>query len=136
LSENSKVNADAMQNGNGGKLITFASDTARIYGALSARGGALGGNGGFVETSGLKAFEILQTPDVIAAQGVGGHWLIDPYDITIQSGGDIEQHPENDKLFESSTGATTLDVGVLEDALSDGTTVTVRTTGENGDDLG
>src|SRR5690554_1010598 len=136
LGENSKVSADAVLNGNGGKLITFASDTARIYGELSARGGALGGNGGFVETSGLKSFEILQTPDVTAAQGMGGHWLIDPYDITIQSGGDIEHHPEDDKLFESSTGATTLDVGVLKNALTNGVTVTVRTTGENDDRLG
>lgn len=131
LSENSKVNTDAILNGNGGKLITFASDTARIYGELSARGGALGGNGGFVETSGLKSFEILQTPDVRATQGMSGHWLIDPYDITIQTGGELDKEVDDEVdegfKFESGVGATTLDVGVLESALNGGVTVTVRT---------
>src|SRR5690554_3952411 len=131
LSENTKVNADAMLNGDGGRLITFASDTARIYGELSARGGALRGNGGFVETSGLKSFEILQTPDVTAVQGTGGHWLIDPYDITIQTGGELDKEVDDEVdegfKFESGVGATRLDVGVLESALNGGVTVTVRT---------
>jgi len=86
LGENTNVKADATDNGNGGKVITFASDTARIYGNLSARGGANGGNGGFVETSGLQGFIIASAPDISAPMGVGGTWLIDPYDIEIVLG--------------------------------------------------
>jgi hypothetical protein len=37
--------------GNGGIVKVVAGDTLRAYGSLSARGGAEGGNGGFIETS-------------------------------------------------------------------------------------
>lgn len=83
LSQQSRVNADALDNGNGGKIITFAMDTARIYGGLFARGGVNGGNGGFIETSGLYGFEITTVPDVSAVAGKGGEWLIDPYNLLI-----------------------------------------------------
>ena len=83
LGENTNVKTDALIDGDGGKLITFASDTARIYGNLYARGGSEGGNGGFIETSGLKGFEILNTPNMGAPAGKDGTWLIDPYDLRI-----------------------------------------------------
>src|SRR5690606_31333955 len=62
------------------------TDTARIHGNLSVRGGEFGGNGGFVETSGLRSFSITSIPDIAALKGLGGEWLIDPYDLTIVSG--------------------------------------------------
>jgi len=86
LGENTEVKVDALHEGHGGKLITFATDTARIYGGLYARGGLLSGNGGFVETSGLKGFEILKTPDISAINGVHGEWLIDPNNIDVWIG--------------------------------------------------
>jgi hypothetical protein len=46
------INADAMTAGNGGKVIAWADNVTQFYGSVSARGGALSGNGGFVETSG------------------------------------------------------------------------------------
>ncbi len=73
LSEDSQVFADALDNGDGGRLITFASNTARIYGDLFARGGINGGDGGFIETSGLIGFQIVGAPDASAARGEGGH---------------------------------------------------------------
>ncbi|MCP4275159.1 MAG: hypothetical protein GY779_02265, partial [Gammaproteobacteria bacterium] len=86
LGEEASVNADASGAGDGGKVITFAEDTARIYGELAARGGAQGGDGGFIETSGKRGFELPRAPDVSAVAGDGGLWLIDPYDITIVNG--------------------------------------------------
>ncbi|HTG56450.1 MAG TPA: filamentous hemagglutinin N-terminal domain-containing protein, partial [Niabella sp.] len=64
VSEGSSISADAITDGDGGKVITFAQDTAIVHGGLSARAGTIGGNGGFVETSGLKGFELLSNPDV------------------------------------------------------------------------
>src|SRR5690606_26442594 len=77
------ISGDGLLSGDGGRLITFASDAARIHGYLSARGGKLRGNGGFIETSGLKGFSITSVPDVSAIKGTGGRWLIDPYSLTI-----------------------------------------------------
>jgi filamentous hemagglutinin family protein len=126
LGENSNVKTDAILNGDGGKLITFASDTARIYGNLSARGGSEGGNGGFVETSGLKGFEILNAPDVGAAVGHGGTWLIDPYDIDIVTGNSNNVNTSASPFVSFGDNAK-LKVDTLAKALSNGATVTVQT---------
>ena len=41
-----QVNADALTHGNGGKVVVWANETARVRGELSARGGAQSGDGG------------------------------------------------------------------------------------------
>ncbi len=139
LSENSSVNASATDNGNGGKLITFATDSARIYGKLFARGGVNGGNGGFIETSGLKGFEITSAPDTSAANGMGGEWLIDPYNIAIvDTAGDIvfpNPNPNDpDVVFNGTISNSTLSVGLIYDGLDNGN-VTISTDGA-GTDVG
>ena len=126
LGENTNVKTDALLNGDGGKLIAFAQDTARIYGNLSARGGIEGGNGGFIETSGLKGFEILNTPNTSALDGLAGTWLIDPYDLTIDDGPANEINLTNG-VFESSASGSNLRTGVLENALKNNANIIVRT---------
>jgi len=83
MDEASSVRADAITNGDGGRVILFSEFLTSIDGDLSARGGEEGGNGGFIETSGLQNFRITKTPDASAPAGLGGEWLIDPYDINI-----------------------------------------------------
>ena len=83
IDRHSTIAADALFDGNGGEIIVFAEETATIFGTLSARGGELGGNGGFIETSGRQNLVLDTIPDASAANGLGGTWLIDPTDITI-----------------------------------------------------
>ncbi len=86
------IDASALTSGNGGKVILWADDTASMAGTISARGGALSGNGGFVETSGKNRISIADTTRVYTtgATGNAGNWLIDPTDFTIAfSGGDM-----------------------------------------------
>ena len=80
------IKADALTEGNGGKVIVWADDTTRSHGSISARGGALGGDGGFVETSGKLNLSVTRGPDVRAPAGKSGTWLIDPNNITIVPG--------------------------------------------------
>jgi len=134
LGKNTQVNANATDNGDGGKIITFAEDTARIYGWLEARGGINGGNGGFIETSGKQSFEILNAPDVGAVLGEGGLWLIDPFNITIQSGGDPLTYSEvgaGPTVYTSTQDTATIDVGIIEGALVNGD-VTIFTDASDG----
>jgi filamentous hemagglutinin family protein len=77
------IRADARKKGDGGRVIVFAEDLASVDGQLSARGGARGGDGGFVETSGLRHFAVTTFPDVSAPRGRPGLWLIDPFNIEI-----------------------------------------------------
>jgi hypothetical protein len=51
----SQIKADAIENGNGGKIIIWADNATDFYGHLSAKGGLNGGNGGFAEISGKNS---------------------------------------------------------------------------------
>ena len=46
------INASATSTGDGGKVIVWSDGVTSFNGTIAAKGGALGGNGGFVETSG------------------------------------------------------------------------------------
>ena len=133
VSADSTVAADALEAGAGGEVVVFAEGFANVQGRLSARGGSHGGDGGFVETSGLESFAIRHTPDTTAPGGEGGHWLIDPNDIEIVGGGGNVNINSADP-FESTDDSAQLGLDLLVAALSGGQSVTVRTTesGANG----
>src|SRR5690606_32608902 len=80
------INADAIHAGNGGRIIAWADNDTQFYGTISARGGAYGGNGGFVETSGKNYLDVNGIKiDLRAPYGKKGTWLLDPYDIHINN---------------------------------------------------
>jgi hypothetical protein len=62
IGADASIKADAITNGGGGKVIAWADDTTRNHGSISARGGALAGDGGFVETSGKLGLEVTRGP--------------------------------------------------------------------------
>ena len=55
-------------------------------GNAEAKGAGQVGNGGFVETSGINYLDVTRTPDLTAASGTGGEWLIDPINIEVKAG--------------------------------------------------
>jgi hypothetical protein len=84
----STIKADALQSGNGGKVIVWADDKTSFSGKISARGGIDSGNGGFIETSGKKYLNVQNASvDAAAPKGNAGNWLLDPRNITVQTGG-------------------------------------------------
>jgi len=80
------ISADALQNGDGGKIIFWGNDANCYYGMTSAQGGPLGGDGGFVEISshGLLVPEGHVT--TFAPKGKTGTLLFDPVLVNISSG--------------------------------------------------
>ncbi|NJO11333.1 MAG: hypothetical protein HC873_18705, partial [Leptolyngbyaceae cyanobacterium SL_1_1] len=112
------IRADALSSGNGGEIIVWAAETANIHGILTARGGAIAGNGGLIETSGRQTLNLTATVEAGAPGGVGnvgGLWLIDPENvfITASGGGPI--------------GSSDVDVAEINNALNSGTSVTITT---------
>ncbi len=91
-----KVDAAANSAGKGGTATLIASlanpdSVTEIGGSISARGGDLGGDGGFIETSAAH-LNIADSARVTtaAALGLSGSWLLDPVDFTIAAtGGDM-----------------------------------------------
>jgi filamentous hemagglutinin family protein len=73
------INASATGSGDGGKVVVWSDGTTAFSGAITATGGALGGNGGFVETSGREQLNFAGARvDTSAANGRTGSWLLDP----------------------------------------------------------
>jgi filamentous hemagglutinin family protein len=111
------INADALISGDGGTVIVWADDATEFAGSISARGGALSGNGGFVETSGAQSLSVAPTArvDTTAAHGQGGLWLLDPADLTVQAGGTatIDAGGNNDP----AATATTISAATIVTAL-------------------
>ncbi|OGS99402.1 MAG: hypothetical protein A2Y51_02005, partial [Gallionellales bacterium RIFCSPLOWO2_02_60_31] len=101
---NAVINADAITSGNGGKVIVWGNDTTQFYGTINARGGSLGGNGGFVETSG-GWLDVLGRVDTSATAGGIGTWLLDPTNLVVATGG-VAYAAGTNNLF-ASAGATT-----------------------------
>ena len=125
--------ADSLDSGNGGKVIVWSDNGTRAYGAISARGGGISGNGGFVETSGKGFLDVNGlSVDSGAPKGSGGTWLLDPSNITVTHGsaGSLSAG-----MFDpggpSSIGDTQINL-----ALNGGTSVVLQTssgTGGSGD---
>ena len=96
------INASATSaNGAGGNVSVIASNSTSVTGSIAARGGASGA-GGTIETSG----HTLAIGGAKIDAGQGGNWLLDPYDLTVDS-----------------TAATTID-----GTLNAGTSVLLKTT--------
>ncbi len=78
------IKADAITDGDGGKVIVWADEITRFYGNISARGGAVGGDGGFAEVSGKETLDFFGgTVDLTADAGSVGTLLLDPKNITV-----------------------------------------------------
>ena len=83
VSSDAQIQADAIDSGDGGKVIIWADNVTRFYGSISARGGQLGGNGGFAEVSGKGYLEYGGYTDLQAPMGATGTQLLETANIEI-----------------------------------------------------
>ncbi|MBX3657347.1 MAG: filamentous hemagglutinin N-terminal domain-containing protein [Ramlibacter sp.] len=137
------LKADATQQGDGGTVVVWSDGTTRTGAAISARGGAQGGNGGRVETSGKGSLAMSGTTvDARAPQGRAGLWLLDPTTLTIAggSGATVDTVYENDievagadvliQATDSIVASGTFSGGDV--MLPSGLNLTIQTTGGGG----
>ncbi len=85
LTPSSRLVADGTGSGEGGHILVKADGTAAVQGYLSAQGGAAGGNGGQVETSGESVDFTGVRVNTLAAHGATGTWLVDPTNLIIDA---------------------------------------------------
>ncbi|MBV5340433.1 MAG: filamentous hemagglutinin N-terminal domain-containing protein [Deltaproteobacteria bacterium] len=83
VDKDTSIKADALVSGDGGKVAVWSDDATRFYGEVSAKGGAQGGDGGFVEVSGKQNLTYAGNVNLGATKGTTGTLLLDPDDITI-----------------------------------------------------
>ncbi len=133
MSADSSISADAITSGNGGKVVLWSNDSTRAYGSINARGGAQGGDGGMIETSGHWLDVAGLKPSAGAAHGQNGTWLLDPADVTI-SGTATTNATNTGGVFSPDSGANASNIAVsdITSILSGvgplGTNVTINTT--------
>ncbi|MFL0802523.1 MAG: filamentous hemagglutinin N-terminal domain-containing protein [Agarilytica sp.] len=87
VGEDVNIRANALVDGNGGRIVLWSDDATSFYGQISAVGGAFSGGGGFVEVSGKEALSFWGGVDIGASFGDEGTLLLDPRDIRIVSSG-------------------------------------------------
>ena len=122
------LRADAIRQGDGGRIVVWGDDAARAYGSLSARGGSQGGNGGFIETSGKFLDVAGARIDASAPRGSGGEWLLDPLDIGIgNSAVNGSTQVTASPNFTATGTAAFVNAADIEAALNQGFNVTVST---------
>ncbi len=80
------VFADALNTGDGGRVIFWANRRMQFLGRVQAQGGRQRGNGGFVEVSGKEELYFDGSVDTRAANGNTGTLLLDPEHIIIADG--------------------------------------------------
>ncbi|HAV64205.1 MAG TPA: filamentous hemagglutinin, partial [Verrucomicrobiales bacterium] len=123
------ISARATGRGNGGRVIVWADEVNRFYGTIDVRGGDLGGNGGFVETSGRDHLEAFGLVHAGAAHGSGGTWLLDPRNVTIDNlanaGGAFNGGTPN--VFTPTADSAVASRNAIQTSLNAGTSVEVNT---------
>lgn len=121
VSQAAQIKADAVNRGNGGKIVVWSDQTTRVFGSLSARGGATSGNGGSIETSGHFLDVNGARVDARALKGSNGTWLLDPTDIVVTSFFDSPSASLSDvSAFDNQPGAvSSIDANLLSNATAD-----------------
>ena len=104
VSSSAKIHADALDIGNGGQVVVWADGDTRFHGAISATGGAAGGNGGFVEVSGKQQLGFDGAVDTSAPNGAIGTLLLDPNDLYIAAAPVGGALPDTTNPFQSNNG--------------------------------
>jgi filamentous hemagglutinin family protein len=133
-----RIMADAQQSGDGGKVVVWSDQQTQMYGEISARGGGQGGNGGFVEASSANLLDFRGLVDLRAPKGTAGNLLLDPTDITIETGtstDDIDLPESAPFTITGSNPTSILSVADLQNELGLGN-VTVSTSSSASAPLG
>ncbi len=104
VGNNVTINADALINGNGGRVIVWADEVTGFYGSISAKGGLDSGNGGLVEVSGKEHLIFRGTVNNSAVNGLPGTLLLDPTNIIIADGTGDEAGDGTDTVAGNNSG--------------------------------
>jgi len=85
VTNNSLLTANAVESGNGGKVVLWSDLSTAFAGTIETRGGRNRGNGGSVEVSSHENLAFSGQVVTSAPQGENGFLLLDPLNITIDA---------------------------------------------------
>lgn len=85
MAKEAQIFANADHRGDGGKVILWGEEACLFGGFISAEGGALEGNGGFIETSSPMFLDVMGQVSTKAPNGLMGTFLLDPVEVHINN---------------------------------------------------
>jgi len=129
------LEADAKDSGDGGTITVWSDGGTQIAGTLAASGGAHGGNGGMIETSGHELDVAGIAVHALAPDGAAGTWLLDPYNLTVTGTATTATQSPAGTYTSNAGGSNVLNTN-LNTVLNGGTNVVLQTSGTLGDGLG
>jgi filamentous hemagglutinin family protein len=136
IAQGATLDASATNTGNGGTIVAWSDvhnplSSTRVYGTLRARGGALSGDGGRIETSGHWLDVAGLKVDAAARKGIGGYWLLDPEDLAVVAAAPAltlaGEVPALSGIFTSGAGTPNVLASDIESRLFSGTSVILQT---------
>jgi filamentous hemagglutinin family protein len=95
------IDAGAITSGDGGRVILWSDDATRNYGHINVSGPR---DGGFIEVSSKGYLDFAGTVDLRGAARNAGTLLLDPADITIQTG--VDSNLTGSSPFQSTGAAS------------------------------
>ena len=132
------INVSALDKGNGGEAVLWSTGVTDFNGTIHAKGGANGGNGGRIETSG-DSLNVTGNADATAAHGKAGSWLLDPRNIIVSNLPNFQIttviDPITGNTIDPTGNAANVRTNSITTALNNGTDVTI-TTGNTGSQAG
>lgn len=106
VDESSTIDANALENGDGGRVVVWADEATQFLGNISARGGTKLGDGGFAEVSGRQSLSFDGIVDLSSETGAWGQLLLDPKNVIINDDGTSEIPLSGNILAGDSPGDT------------------------------
>jgi filamentous hemagglutinin family protein len=137
FSAHATIDVDALESGNGGTIVLWSEAQTQSYGTLSARGGRVEGDGGFIEVSCPNRLDFQSQAATLAPNGKTGTLLLDPLDLTIEGADALITialpfvTPMAGSACAPGPGHATISTATL-DGLLGGSNVTLQTTGTVG----
>ena len=107
LASGSTIDVSGIGHSSGGRLRVWSEQDTFFDGGATilARGGELGGNGGFIELSGKENLGYAGSVYALAPLGSAGTLLLDPRNITIATAGGVVYNPGVNNLFGNTPAA-------------------------------
>jgi filamentous hemagglutinin family protein len=136
IASRATMNADATESGDGGVIAIWSDGTSQVSGVLSAKGGAQGGNGGTIETSGHVLDTTGISIDASAALGTAGTWLLDPYNLQVVSTASGTLASNTGYTYSPNGANSYVLASTIDTALNGGNNVTLQTSSGAGGSLG
>ena len=109
--------ADALESGNGGKIVLWSDGTTTSAAVISAQARGASGDGGFIEVSGEDHLGLSGSVNASARGGVAGQILFDPGQVDIRSITDSDNDGIEDTADFDILGTADADADGIDDSV-------------------